>query len=64
MLVYIVPETNQIVRVSIVTVEDDIAEIKSILNEVINTKGNPTNTRDVQLLSLYELRNYYFNKNT
>ena len=63
MLVYIIPETNKMVRVTIKSEEDDHALINSV--HVINP--NEVNQKDkysrvVPTIALYELKNYGLNK--
>lgn len=58
MVVYIIPETRQIERVTIIKTYDDMAEIES--TGVINPDGSNKNKRCVNLVALYTLRNYIF----
>lgn len=57
MIVYIIPETRKIAKVRILNTYDDKVEIESddIINPILKS-----NTRTVNLLSLYKLINFYF----
>ena len=58
MIVYIVPETQNLVRVKIIDRHDDIAVIEPIRDcDIISAQ---TVTREVPLQSLFELHNLYF----
>lgn len=60
-IIYIVPETRLYVKVRILEEFDDMAIIAS--DYIPISKGDNPLIRKVSKLSLYVLKNYYFNEN-